>query len=286
MLGKLLALIAQTKGATVAAVLIAGAATATVASTTPEVQDAVQQLTANVGLSSSHRGCGDEDGQGQPAVVAQRNAAEKLLRDAYNKDHKALEDLRGGKDVDNKAVGEIVRKYDDQLRDTLNTALNDVAALTLGREGQVRKAEASASAKASPSGSASPTVSPSTSPSASGTTSATPKPSCSPKPSASGSATPKPSESAKPSGSGKPDDQGRVAVANRTTLDPQVRAIVDKAITDMTLLVTKATDEASKVPPPDHGKPSDNPGNKPEDKGKPSDNPGQGNKPSASPKKP
>jgi hypothetical protein len=285
MLGKLLALIAQTKGATVAAVLVAGAATATVAATTPEVQDAVQQLTANVGLSSSHRGCGDEDGQGQPVVVAQRNAAEKLLRDAYNKDHKALEDLRGGKDVDNKAVGEIVRKYDDQLRDTLNTALNDVAALTLGREGQVRKAEASAS------GSASPKASPSTSPSASGT--ATPKPSCSPKPSASGSATPKPSESAKPSGSGKPEDQGRVAVANRTTLDPAIQAIVDKAIKDMDALVTKATDEASKVPPPDRGKPSDNPGNKPEDKGgKPSDSPGgkpsdnPGNKPSASPKKP
>ncbi len=193
MLAKLLALLAQTKGATVAAVLIAGAATATVAATTPEVQDAVQQLTANVGLSSTHRDCTGEDGQGQPAVVAQRNAAEKLLRDAYNTDHKALEDLRGGKDVDNKAVGEIVHKYDDQLRDTLNTALNDVAALTLGREGQVRKAEASASAKASASASAtaSPTVSPSTSPSASGTTSATAKPSCSPAPSPSGSATPR-----------------------------------------------------------------------------------------------
>src|SRR5713101_6737938 len=265
MLAKLLALLAQTKGATVAAVLVAGAATATVAATTPEVQDAVQQLTANIGLSS-HRDCGDE-GQGQPAAVAQRNAAEKLLRDAYNKDHKTLEDLRGGidvdnkKDVDNKAVGEVVRKYDDQLRDTLNTALNDVAALTLGREGQVRKLEEAASAKASAS-TASPTVSPSTSPSASGTTSATAK-SCSPAPSLSGPATLKPSESAKPSGSGKPEDQGRVAVANRTTLDPAIKAIVDKAVTDMTALVTKATDEAGKVPPLDHGKPGDNPGSKP-----------------------
>jgi len=278
MLAKLLALIAQGKGAGLAVVLIASATTVTVASTTPELQDAVQQFTANVGLSASQRDCGD--GQGQPAVVAQRNAADKLLRDAWNKDHKSLEDLRGGKDVDNKAVGEIVKKYDDQLRDTLNTALNDVAALTLGREGQVRKAEASASTK--PSGSASPSISPSTSPSASGTTSTTPT--CPPKPS--GSATPKPSESAKPSGSGKPDEQGRVAVANRTTLDAAIQSIVDKAIKDMADLVTKATDEAGKVPPAEHGKPSDNPGNKPEDKGKPSGNPGNGNKPNESPKKP
>jgi len=261
MLGKLLALIAQTKGATLAAVLVASAATATVAATTPEVQDAVQQLTANIGLSS-HRDC--DNGGGQPAVVAQRNAAEKLLRDAYNKDHKALEDLRGGKDVDNKAVGDIVRNYDDQLRDTLNTALNDVAALTLGREGQVRKATASTT------GTASPSISPSTSPSGSGTTSATP---CTTAPSTSGSATLKPtSESAKPSGSGKPEDVGRVAVANRTTLDADIQSIVDKAVKDMADLVTKATDEAGKVAPPDHGKPSDNPGN--------------GNKPSGSPKKP
>ena len=259
MLAKLLALIAQGKGAGLALVILAGATTATVASTTPELQDAVQQFTASAGLSASHRDCGD--GQGQPAVVAQRNAAEKLLRDAFNEDHKALADLRGGKDVDNKAVGEIVKKYDDLLRDTLNTALNDVAALTLGREGQVRKAEASA------------LISPSTSPSLSGTASASPKPSCSPKPSASGSATPKPSKSAKPSGSGKPEDQGRVAVANRTTLDAAIQAIVDKAIKDMDDLVTKATDEAGKVPPPDHGKPSDNPANRPEDKGKPSGSP-------------
>ena len=242
MLAKLLALIAQGKGAGLAVVLIASATTVTVASTTPELQDAVQQLSANVGLSASQRDCG-----GQPAVVAQRNAADKLLRDAWNKDHKMLTDLRGGKGVDNKAVGEIVKKYDDQLRDTLNTALNDVAALTLGREGQVRKAEESAS------GALLPLVSPATPASAAGTTSTTPKPPCSPK----------------PSGSGKPEDQGRVAVANRTTLDAPIKAIVDKAITDMTDLVTKATDEAGKVPAPERGKPSDNQGNTPEDKGKP-----------------
>src|SRR5260370_39138774 len=97
MLARLLALMAQGKGAGLAVVIIAGAATVTVASTTPELQDAVQQFTANVGLSASHRDCGD-DGQGQPAVVAQRNAADKLLRDAYQKDHKAIEALRGGKD--------------------------------------------------------------------------------------------------------------------------------------------------------------------------------------------
>ena len=43
-------------------------------------------------------------------------------------------------------------------------------------------------------------------------------------------------------------------------------------------LVAKATAEVAKVPAPEHGKPSDNPGNKPSDAGKPSGNPG--NKPS------
>ena len=34
----------------------------------------------------------------------------------WNDAHKSLTDLRGGKDTDNKAVGDIVKKYDDQLK--------------------------------------------------------------------------------------------------------------------------------------------------------------------------
>lgn len=308
MLSKLLSLFAQAKGAAIATVVVASAATATVGATSPEFQNTVNDITATITGQSpapsartsaeSDTRCTDEGpGNGQPVVVAQRNAAEKLLRDAYNDDHKKLEDLRGGKDQDNKAVGDIVRTYDDQLRDTLNIALNRVAALTQGRDGQVRKADASPSVK--PSGSAKPSESARPSGSAHVEASESPKPSCSPKPSSSA----RPSESPRPSGSArtseasesprasesaKPSDQGRVAVADRTTLDSDIRAIVDQAKSDMDALVKKAADEVAKVPAPDHGKPSDNPGNKPESSGKPdngakpSENPGGGNKPAAS----
>lgn len=280
MLTKLLSLLAQAKGAAAATVIVAGAATATVAATTPEVQDAVQQVTSAVtGASASPRAKANDDcDRGQPAVVAQRNAADKLLRDAYNDAHKKLEDLRGGKDTDNKTVGEIVKKYDGQLKDALDLALVKTAALTLGRDGQVRKAESSASPKPSGSPTATPTPTP-TSTVAAGSPS--PKPSCSPKPS--GSAAPTAatgSESPKPSGSGKPDDQGRVAVAERTTLDADVKAIVDQTTTLFTEIVAKATVEAKAVPSPDHGKPSD----KPDNSNKP-DNAG-GGKPTGSPGRP
>lgn len=258
MLAKLLALLAGSKGGVVAVVLLAGATTATVAATSPDVQNTLQQLTSNSNTSERQSDCD----HGQPVVVAQRNAADKLLRDAYTNDHKKLEDLRGGPGQDNKTVGDIVRKYDDQMRDDLNVALNKVAALTLGRDGQVRKMEsASPSASGSPASTASPAP----------TGSASPAPSCSTKPSA--SATAKPSESAEPSGSGRPAVDGRVMVAERTTLDADIQKIVDDAIKAMDDLVTKATAEVATVPAPDHGKPSDNPGNKPENPGKPSASP-------------
>jgi hypothetical protein len=251
--GKLVAMLAHAKGASVAIVVTVSAATATVGAATPEVQDAVREVAAAVGVdltgtthgANALRGCDDQ--KGQPAVVAQRNAADKLVRAAYEADRKALQDLRGGKDVDNRLVGEIVRKYDDQLRDTMNKALSDVAALTLGREGQVRKAAASASPSASPAGSASP------------------KPSCTPKPSPTAAvavASPSPDPSASPTA----EPKGRVAVANRTTLDAELQSIVDKATEDMDALVEKATDEAAEVPALERGKPSDNP-NKPENQG-------------------
>src|SRR2546425_4065531 len=143
MLGKLLALIAQAKAAGVTLVVIAGAATVTVAGTTPEVQDQLQQLTTNIAQLTKSE-C-DSD-HGQPEVVAQRNAADKLLRAAWQKDHKALEDLRGGKDVNSQAVGVIVKKYDGLLSERLDKGINDVAALTLGREGQLKASASSGGA--------------------------------------------------------------------------------------------------------------------------------------------
>jgi hypothetical protein len=276
MLGKLLALLAQAKAAGVTLVVVAAGATVTVAGTTPEVQDQLQQLTANI--SQLVKSECDTD-RGQPEVVAQRNSADKFLRAAWQKDHKALEDLRGGKDVDNQAVGVIVKKYDGLLSERLDKAINDVAALTQGRNGQLK-------ASASPSGSPASTTSPTPTPTATPTSTASATPSCTPKPSASASASPaaspSPSASGSPaSGSGKPEQQGRVTVAERTTLDAAIQSIVDLAIKDMDDLVKKATDEAAKVPAPERGKPSDkgkpseNPGNKPEDKGKPSGAPGK-----------
>jgi len=282
MFGKLVALLAQAKGAAAATVFIAGGVTATVAATNPEVQDSVSNVTTSISSTLSNvtqtsaKNCvnGEAKGGGQPEVVAQRNAADKLLRDAWNNDKHKLNDLRAGKDVDNKTANDIIKKYDGQLKDVLDQALNDVAALTLGRVGQFEESpDPTATATALPS--ASPAASPS------------PKPSCTPKPSGSSSpaaGTPATSPSASPSGSGEPA-KGRVAVANRTTLNDAIKAIVDKAIKDMDQLVTDATkamDEAKLAAP------SQDPRGKPEDKGKPSDKPGNGNgngnKPSGSPR--
>lgn len=244
MLAKLLTLLSATKGATVAAVVVLGAATVTVGSSSPEVQDTVntvvQTLTGQATTTdSAPRGANDCD-HGQPAVVAQRNAATKLIDAAFQRDQKALEQLRG-KGVDNKAAGDLIKTGDDQLKDLRTKALNDVAALTLGREGQNK-----------PSGSPSP------------------KPSASPCPSSSPEAaeTPKPSGSPKAEGA-RPSEQGRVTVAERTTLDANVKAIVDTAVADMDALVTDVTAKVGALPTPDHGKPTGNPSEEHKPTGKP-----------------
>ena len=285
MLGKVLALLTQLKAAGVTAVIIAGAATVTVAGTSPEVQDTLHQLTNNIGLTQS-----TDCDHGQPAVVAQRNSADARLRAAYQNDHQALEALRGGKDADNnkvdsKLVGEVVKKYDDQLRDRLNTALNLVASHTLGRDGQNRDSDTTSTSGSS---ATTPTRTPTPTPTATPAGNAATQPSCTTATTVTTvttvtttNATPTPSANAAPESStgGKPEQEGRVTVAERTTLDADLQTIVDTAITDMQTLVKTATAEAAKVPAPDHGKPSDtgksadNPGNKPEDKGKPSGTP-------------
>ncbi len=278
MVAKLLSLLAAAKGATVATVVVAAAAVATVGATTPEVQDAIRDAASAVGLHAADQD--SECGRGQPAIVAQRNAADKLLRDAYQRNHKALLDIRqSDKDHDNQAVNEVVRKYDDLLRDRLNTALNAIGADTLGREGQNKASESPKTSSSSSSPSASPP---------------TPKPTCIPAPSgatgSSGStgstgATGASGATGAGAASPSPKEEGRVTVANRTTLDPAIKTIVERAVADMDALVGKAKADLAKLPPTEHGKPSDQPGNKPEDKGggKPSENPG--NKPSPKPTK-
>ena len=245
MLAKLLLLLSASKGAVVAAVVVLGASTITVGSSSPEVQDAVTNIVQAVTgqTSDAAKKLTADCGQGQPAVVAQRNAATKLIDAAFQQDQKSLDGLRG-KGVDNKATGDLIRSADDQLKDMRTKALNDVAALTLGRDGQNK-------ATGSPS----------------------PKPSASPCPSASPEAkeSPKPSGSPTADGAAKPSDQGRVAVAERTTLDANIKTIVDKAIADMDTLVKDITLKVDALPAPDRGKPSEKPGN--DQPGKPSGSP-------------
>lgn len=291
MLMKLLSLLAAGKGGAVAAaVLVAGATTVGVATTDPNVQETLNDVRAAVTsvvspgmseLAKAGKIHGDCDG-GQPVVVAQRNAADKLLRLAWSEQRKALTELRGGggKDVDHKAANEILRKADGELRDVLTAALNEVAKQTLGREGQIKE-----TASASPSASPSPTASPSPS------GSPTAKPSCTPKPSASPSASPE--ASASPSGSGKPDERGRAAVAARVTLDAALAGIVEKATADMQKIADDAKKAIGELEPAQRGKPSDKPGGKPSeqpskpedhDGGKPSEKPG--GRPSSPPGRP
>ena len=262
MLAKLLTLLSASKGAAVAAAVVLGAATVTVGASSPEVQDAVQNVvnvvTGNA-TSDTARSFKNDCDHGQPAVVAQRNAATKLIDATFQQDQKTLEQLRG-KGVDNKAAGDLIKTADDQLRDIRTKALNDTAAaLNFGREGQNK-----------------PSGSPSAKPSSSPAPSASPCPSSSPEANESA----KPSGSPKAEGSAKPSEEGRVTVADRTTLDANIKAIVDKAIADMDAVVKDATAKVGALPSPDHGggKPSDNPGNKP------SGNPSDEHKPSGSPK--
>ena len=260
MLAKLLTLLTASKGAAVAAALVLGAATVTVSATTPEVQDAVNQVVQTVTgqTSDSAKTSKTDCDNGQPAVVAQRNAATKLIDAAFQTNHKALEELRG-KGGDNKAAGDVIKTADESLKDIRTTALNDVAKLTLGREGQ-DKASGSPKPSKSPESSASTSPCPSEAPEA--------------------SESPKPSGSPKAEGSAKPSEEGRVTVANRTTLDANIKTIVEKAITDMAKVVTDAKAKVALLPSPEHGKPSENPG----DEHKPSGNPGGDHKPSGSPR--
>ena len=276
MISKLLTLLGAAKGATVAAVVVLSAATATVGATSPEVRDTVEQVvsaitgqTSETDEAKAEKAECDTDGKGQPAVVAQRNAADKLLRASFQTHQKALEELRG-KGVDNQAAGPIVKKADDELKDVRTKALNAIGANTLGRDGQNKDTAA-------------------------GTT---PKPTHSPKPTCTTPVTGAVTAPAAPEvktvetagATPKPSQEGRVTVAEQTTLTAANKAIVDKAIKDMDAIVAKAKAAVTALPSPDHGKPADagSNGNKPADANsngnKPATVPG-GGKPSESPKR-
>jgi hypothetical protein len=142
MLTKLLTLLGTTKGAAVAAVIAAAAVAGGITATNPDVQRGLGEAMDNV-----TRG-------GQPAVVAARNAADKQLREAFQDDQTKLEKLHSTKvdGPDRQKLDDIVNDADAKLRARLTTALDDVAALTLGREG-LESAKPSGSPSAKPTGS-------------------------------------------------------------------------------------------------------------------------------------
>jgi len=123
MLAKLLALLSTAKGAAAATVIAAAAVGTGVTATNHDVQNALKDAIENV--------------TERPAVVAARNDADKKLRDAFQTDQRKLEKLHDTKvdGTDRETLNKLANTADKALRDRLTKALDDVAALTLGRDG-------------------------------------------------------------------------------------------------------------------------------------------------------
>jgi hypothetical protein len=123
----LAALLSTTKGAA-AATVVAAAALTGVAATNQDVQNAVNTTVQTITRSAD---------SSQPAVVAARNKADKDLREAFRVDQQKLAKLHSTHvdNTDRALLNNTVNTADAALRDRLTKALNDVAALTLGRNG-------------------------------------------------------------------------------------------------------------------------------------------------------
>lgn len=157
MISKLLSLLSTAKGAAAATVIAAAGVTGGVAATNEDVQNAIGTAVQNVTqANASASPSAKPSNSNQPAVVAVRNDADQKLRDAFQNDQQRLEKLRGTKidGADRTKLADILKDADTKLRDRLTKALDDVATLTLGRNGL----EASGSPK--PSASAKPSASP------------------------------------------------------------------------------------------------------------------------------
>src|SRR5688500_13943056 len=236
MLREIAALLTTAKGAAAATLIAGSTVTGGAVATMPEVQTAVVErantVTATLGsavaaIAKAAKERRDEDTScGKPEVVAQRNEADKQLRDAFHEDHQALVALKAGKDTDHQKLNAVVKDAQAELRSILTAALVDVARETQGRTGQVAKANGAvaAAASANPAPSASPA--PVTFSEALTTTSAAPVGAC--------------DESA-----GAKED---------VTLNATLQAIVDQAVLDMDAVVEKAATDAGAVPPAERGK--------------------------------
>jgi len=131
LLGKLLAILSTAKGAAAASVIVAAAVGTGVAATNVDVQTAISATVRNLGEGA------DAKSSNRPAVVTARNDADKKLRDAFQEDQQKLAKLHSTQ-VDGTVrvkLTDTVNTADTALRARLTLALNDIATLTLGREG-------------------------------------------------------------------------------------------------------------------------------------------------------
>ena len=142
MLAKLAGALATAKGAAAATVItatvVAGGVTATNEDVRNTVQNVAQNVTQNVTPQARPTECPKPSGSPKPEVVTLRNSADDKLRDAFRNDQVDLEQLRSTK-VEPSArerLNDAVKTADERLRARLTRALDDVAALTLGREGR------------------------------------------------------------------------------------------------------------------------------------------------------
>lgn len=147
---KLLGVLSTAKGAAVAAVIVAAASTTALVATNPDAQQAVQNAVQQVTQPTSGE-CPRLSGERKPEVVDARNVYDKALRDTFRDYQQVLEKLRSTKAevADRERLNELVKTAEEKLRARQTRALNEIAALTLGREGQ---AEASGSTGANPAG--------------------------------------------------------------------------------------------------------------------------------------
>jgi hypothetical protein len=131
LLSKLLAILSTAKGAAAATVVVAAAVGTAVAATNADVQNAVSATVQNVTQSSEAKA------SNQPAVVASRNDADKKLRDVFQIDQQRLARLHSTHvdSTDRAKLDDTLNTAGALLRARLTKALDDVAALTLGREG-------------------------------------------------------------------------------------------------------------------------------------------------------
>jgi len=128
MFSNLLTILSTAKGAAAATVVVAAAVGAGVAATNEDVRTAVNTTVQNITRSADSN---------QPAVVASRNDADKKLRDAFQDDQQKLAKLHSTHvdSTERAKLDDTINTADAALRARLTLALNDVAALTLGREG-------------------------------------------------------------------------------------------------------------------------------------------------------